>query len=106
MFGHIIPITQLSRTGPLAFTNDPNQLGCQKCDSKLEWHQPDIDDADRLLGICSECRVWHILDLPSEDEPVVFAVIPRRGAKKVRSNDRRRVIQPARRFFRRSAQRH
>ena len=106
MIEHIIPMTLSSRTESRATTDDPDQLGCQTCGSDLEWHQPDIDDPSRLLGICSECRGWLIMDLPRGSRPIVLRLIPRRRGKQDRGHDPAPGVPPDRCSQRKSAQRH
>ena len=48
---------------------------CLSCEIDLDLHQPDPGSPDRLLGICSGCQHWFILDLvPDEDEGVMVLV--------------------------------
>lgn len=35
---------------------------CLGCDEELDLQQPDQDDPDRLLGICSRCHTWYLVD--------------------------------------------
>ena len=33
---------------------------CERCGAVLTLHQPNIDQADRLLGTCDECKSWYV----------------------------------------------
>lgn len=33
---------------------------CEKCGTPLTLHQPNVDQADRLLGTCEECKSWYV----------------------------------------------
>jgi hypothetical protein len=35
---------------------------CPRCGSPLILHQPDVNTADVMLGICSDCQGWYLLD--------------------------------------------
>ena len=39
-----------------------NEALCARCHSLLDRHQPDDDRPDRLLGTCTECGLWHLID--------------------------------------------
>lgn len=53
-----------------------SQFTCSRCGSSLRLHQPDEQLADRLVGTCSECLAWYLIDagaglmvlLPDEDD--------------------------------------
>ena len=34
---------------------------CPTCRTPLELHQPDIEQPDRLLGICRNCHGWALV---------------------------------------------
>ena len=39
---------------------------CSRCLQEMELHQPDVDQPDRLLGICPECGDWVMIDYESD----------------------------------------
>jgi hypothetical protein len=55
---------------------------CLRCGGPLELHQPVIEEPDRLIGICLECRgvrsSWHVIDLPPSGESggAVIVLLP------------------------------
>ena len=38
---------------------------CSRCRQEMELHQPDINQPDRLLGICPDCGDWVMIDYES-----------------------------------------
>ncbi len=42
--------------------DDPMRACCPSCQEHLAVHQPDVERPERLLGACSECRVWYLID--------------------------------------------
>ena len=36
---------------------------CPGCRKTFKLHQPDPDWPDRLLGVCTHCRTWAIIDV-------------------------------------------
>ncbi len=48
----------LDHTNPELFA----ELPCPRCQHPLTIHLPDPDLPDRLLGTCSECKSWFLLD--------------------------------------------
>jgi hypothetical protein len=42
----------------------------------LEFHQPDPDLPDRMLGICQACKTWVLINLGSDGKPTM-AELPR-----------------------------
>jgi hypothetical protein len=40
-----------------------SHVRCPRCRSSLEFHQPDPDLSERLLGVCEGCKVWHLVDV-------------------------------------------
>jgi hypothetical protein len=57
------------------FSTLPENSGggrCITCDDDLDLHQPVIESADRLVGICKACGRWFVIDLiPGTDEAVM-----------------------------------
>jgi hypothetical protein len=39
-----------------------DEVLCANCQTPLDRHQPDIEQPDRLLGTCCECRCWYLID--------------------------------------------
>ncbi len=39
-----------------------SRLRCPLCTEVLTLHQPDEQSPDRLLGTCTECDTWFVLD--------------------------------------------
>ena len=57
---------------------------CLACEIALDLHQPDPESPDRLLGICSGCQHWFILDLvPDEGDGVMVRVPEARDFLKI-----------------------
>ncbi len=52
------------------------ELRCFDCDVILKWHQPDLGAPDRILGACSACGRWHLLDVSIEADDALFLLIP------------------------------
>src|SRR5262249_41236258 len=52
-------------TLPLARFEGAARAGCPGCGSPLELHQPDPERPGRLLGPCSGCGTWSLLDVVS-----------------------------------------
>jgi len=44
--------------------SDLEPIGCPKCHSELETHQPDAARPHRLLGTCPTCGEWYLLVQP------------------------------------------
>lgn len=36
---------------------------CQKCQTELDIHQPQEHDPNELLGTCSQCGCWHLIQV-------------------------------------------
>ncbi len=52
--------------------DDIHHFMCIACNGSLGLHQPDPAFPDRLLGVCTGCQRWHILDLiPDKDDAVI-----------------------------------
>jgi hypothetical protein len=50
----------------------PGPLRCLNCGETLQFHQPESDLPDRMLGTCDECHQWHLIDfVPGKPEAVV-----------------------------------
>lgn len=47
-------------------------LVCSSCDEELDIHQPDLNRPDRLLGTCTCCGTWYLID----DEARVMLALP------------------------------
>ncbi len=39
-----------------------SDIQCLGCESPLDFHQPDPDLPDRMLGTCDSCKSWYLLD--------------------------------------------
>jgi hypothetical protein len=37
-------------------------ISCPRCGADLSLHQPDLDQPQRLLATCPECRSWYLVD--------------------------------------------
>ena len=40
---------------------------CQKCEAELTVHQPEETRPDQLLGTCSGCGAWHLIERARAD---------------------------------------
>lgn len=49
-----------------------SEVLCAHCQTPLEHHQPDVEQPDRLLGTCSGCGAWYLIDL----QAVVMIELP------------------------------
>jgi hypothetical protein len=48
---------------------------CQKCQTKLDINQPQENDPNELLGTCSHCGCWHLIQVsPDGAEALLFNV--------------------------------
>jgi hypothetical protein len=45
---------------------------CANCGAMLTLHQPIVEQADRFLGTCDECKAWYV----SSRRPVGLVRIP------------------------------
>lgn len=45
--------------------------GCIQCGAALDMQQPDPDSPDRMLGVCPDCKHWHVTLL----EPMLGATL-------------------------------
>lgn len=60
---------------------DAGQHTCAKCNELLDVHQPQSNDADRLLGTCSVCGSWFLFGLLGEDsDQAVQIALPDRDS--------------------------
>jgi len=51
---------------------DLDDGGCLYCGESLELHQPDIGSPDRMVGICTKCGCWYLLDaIPGRNRAVM-----------------------------------
>jgi hypothetical protein len=53
----------------IRFSPDPNagwEVRCPGCQSPLRLHQPDEQWPERLLGTCSQCHAWFLIDAAAE----------------------------------------
>jgi hypothetical protein len=48
------------------------EVECPKCSAPLVLHQPDIDLPEHMLGVCSECQAWYLLNASAG----VMALLP------------------------------
>jgi hypothetical protein len=59
----------LESTSGLELAPDPLRVGhdlaCPACQMVMEIHQPDLDQPERLLGTCTTCRAWTLVDVGS-----------------------------------------
>src|SRR5690242_3353116 len=61
------------------FSRLPEDLddgGCLACGASLELHQPDIDSPDRMVGICTKCGCWYLLDTIAGTDEAVMVGLP------------------------------
>ena len=63
-----IPVSSLEQ---IRFESNTEIL-CGHCQEPLDRHQPDDDQPDRLLGTCSQCGEWYLMDLRAS----VMYVVP------------------------------
>jgi hypothetical protein len=59
--------------------DDVHQFLCMCCDGGLNLHQPDPRFPDRLLGVCTNCQRWHILDMIPDKHEAVIVSLPEAG---------------------------
>ncbi len=48
------------------------KLKCLNCGCRLSWQQPELTNPNRLLGVCSGCRLWHLLDMSCGEDQMLF----------------------------------
>lgn len=51
---------------------------CLDCGGRLEFHQPDAQRPDRLLGVCEDCCCWAIVEVQGDRGEVVVIMLPER----------------------------
>jgi hypothetical protein len=49
---------------------------CQKCQTKLEIHQPRENDPNELLGTCGQCGCWHLIQVSPDGVGALLFNIP------------------------------
>ncbi len=50
---------------------------CLRCESNLDINQPEAEVPDRLLGVCSDCGSWYLIDIdPETESDIVVMRIP------------------------------
>jgi len=54
---------------------DLSTIHCLDCRSALDWHQPDSQAPERMLGVCLQCGGWHLLDLAFEADAAAFVLL-------------------------------
>jgi hypothetical protein len=48
------------------FAGEPDEYAstrCPACEGDLNFHQPDMRQPHRLLGICDDCDAWFLINL-------------------------------------------
>ena len=53
-------------------TEEEPVTACSRCRQEMEMHQPDVNQPNRLLGICPECGEWLLIDYESETHASVL----------------------------------
>ena len=52
---------------------------CLSCDNSLDFHQPDPDLPQRMLGTCDACKSWHLLNFVADGPGAVLTLLPEEG---------------------------
>jgi hypothetical protein len=52
---------------------------CADCRKSLELSQPDGDFPERLLGVCTSCRRWALVELAADEAEAVMVLLPEGG---------------------------
>ena len=60
-------------------------VACPICDSLLMIHQPDEGSPDQLLGTCTECGSWFLID---ERENLMVRLPPKEAFRDAQSQSR------------------
>ncbi len=55
-----------SRAIPAESSGNSNGLDCPDCKSRMDLHQPDMQNPRRILGICPECQGWNLIDMAED----------------------------------------
>src|SRR5258707_921003 len=55
---------------------DGTWVGCPQCHEPLGLTQPDEQSADRLIGVCQNCRVWFLIWLSTDDSQAMMVLLP------------------------------
>ena len=67
-----LPIKKVSDLEVLrspAAVQGPVRARCVNCSLPLSLSQPDINSPERLLGVCSKCKHWFLIELiPNQTE--------------------------------------
>jgi hypothetical protein len=53
-----------------------SDLRCPACKSFLDIHQPDPIQPERILGTCSECGAWHLIEVLDATEQMIVLQLP------------------------------
>ncbi len=49
---------------------------CPSCTKALVLHQPDQENPDRLLGVCTRCEDWFLMDLGPDEAAWIVVPLP------------------------------
>ena len=63
---------------PFEFEVPPGDLDwvrCNRCDTHLSLHQPDLQSPSRLLGICDGCRRWYLVLMEPGLKSAIMVVV-------------------------------
>jgi hypothetical protein len=52
---------------------------CANCRKSLDLSQPDGDFPERLLGVCTSCRRWALIELAADETDGVMILLPEGG---------------------------
>jgi hypothetical protein len=59
-FGRFFSVTlRVASTQPSA--ENATWVSCLNCGAPLEIHQPDVEEPQRFIGTCEQCRHWYVL---------------------------------------------
>ena len=51
-------------------------IHCLACAGPLDFHQPDPDLPQRMLGTCDSCKTWYLITFTQASDDVVLVQLP------------------------------
>ena len=56
--------------------SDPTEASCLSCREPLEFHQPDLDQPDRLIATCGDCKRWYLVEQAEQWPQGLLVLLP------------------------------
>ena len=64
--------------GQMAAARDGAPEECPTCKARLDVHQPDFRDPDRLLAVCTGCSTWFLVEFQESLQLQFMVKLPHR----------------------------